>query len=217
MARVPRVHTSGICFHILNRANSKLHIFNKQVDYKEFIDLLMISLNKYKINMYAFILMPTHWHFVCSAQVDGEISRWMAWLQMMHTRSWHKRHDTVGRGHFYQGRYKSFIIQKDIHFLKVCRYVERNALRAGLVHKAEHWEWSSSHPKNRIQISPWPVSKPDNYLSYINENMTNSELDSIRRSVTKNNPYGSSKWSKKVATENNIETSLRSVGRPKKK
>jgi putative transposase len=30
----------------------------------------------------------------------------------------------------YQGRFKSFPIQDDDHFYVVCRYVERNALRA---------------------------------------------------------------------------------------
>jgi putative transposase len=43
----------------------------------------------------------------------------------------------------YQGRFKSFPIQDDSHFLTVCRYVERNALRAELVGRAEDWRWGS--------------------------------------------------------------------------
>ena len=33
--------------------------------------------------------------------------------------------------------------EKDGHFLAVARYVERNALRANLVVRAEEWRWSS--------------------------------------------------------------------------
>ena len=40
-----------------------------------------------------------------------------------------------GMGHVYQGRYKSFPVQDDFHYLTVCRYVERNALRAKLVRR----------------------------------------------------------------------------------
>ncbi|MCX7419840.1 MAG: hypothetical protein NT013_09925, partial [Planctomycetia bacterium] len=52
-------------------------------------------------------------------------------------------HRTVGTGHLYQGRFKSFPVQDDEHFLTVCRYVERNGLRANLAPRAEEWRWSS--------------------------------------------------------------------------
>jgi putative transposase len=62
---------------------------------------------------------------------------------------WHLAHGTVGTGPLYQGRFKSFPIQ-DEHFFTVCRYVERNALRANLVTSAEQWRWSSLwHRVNR--------------------------------------------------------------------
>lgn len=45
----------------------------------------------------------------------------------------HARYQTAGEGHVYEGRFKGFPVQDDKHFLAVCRYVERNALRAELV------------------------------------------------------------------------------------
>ena len=56
---------------------------------------------------------------------------------------YHAHYHTSGQGHVYQQRYKSFPIQDDAHFFVVCRYVERNALRAGLVSRAEDWRWGS--------------------------------------------------------------------------
>ena len=56
---------------------------------------------------------------------------------------WHVAHGTVGRGHLYQGRFKSFPVEEDEHFFWLCRYVERNALTANVVPRAEDWRWGS--------------------------------------------------------------------------
>ena len=67
----------------------------------------------------------------------------MGWVGLKHTMRYHAHYHTRGLGHVYQQRTKSFPIQDDDHFFVVCRYVERNALRAGLVARAEDWQWSS--------------------------------------------------------------------------
>jgi hypothetical protein len=58
-------------------------------------------------------------------------------------KSLHAHRHTTGYGHIYQGRFKSFPIEEDESLLKVLRYVERNALRANLVERAQDWRWSS--------------------------------------------------------------------------
>ena len=63
-------------------------------------------------------------------------------MTMTHTMRRHHAHETLGTGLLYQGRFKSFPVDTDEHFLTVCRYVERNALRANLVERAEDWRWS---------------------------------------------------------------------------
>lgn len=217
MSRPLRINIPGTIFHTLNRANSKLEIFQQEIDYEEFTDLLIESLKKYKIEIYSYIIMPTHWHIVCAPQVLGELSRWMAWLQMMHTQKWHNRHKTKGRGHFYQGRFKSFIVQEDSHFVQVCRYVERNALRAGLVQRAEDWPWSSISKTNRVPLTPWPVERPNNYLDYVNENVTSKEIEAtIRNSIKRGAPFGEKEWKREIAKQNKLESTIRKLGRPRK-
>ena len=68
-------------------------------------------------------------------------------LTMTHTQRRHAHRRTAGTGHLYQGRYQSSPVQSDEHLLTVCRYVERNALRANLVERAEDWSWGSLHPR----------------------------------------------------------------------
>ena len=87
----------------------------------------------------ACCLMPNHWHLVLYPRADGDLSQFLRRLTLTHTQRYHARTRTVGYGHVYQGRYKSLLVESDLHFLSLVRYVERNAKRAGLVKKAEVW------------------------------------------------------------------------------
>lgn len=64
-------------------------------------------------------------------------------LTTTHVRRWHLHYRSVGRGHLYQGTYKSFPVQQDEHFYRVWRYAERNAQRANVVPRAKEWRWGS--------------------------------------------------------------------------
>lgn len=86
-------------------------------------------------------LMPNLFQFVLQPHHDGDLSRWMQWLMTSHVRRYLRRHGSSGQ--VWQGRFKSFAIQDDGHLLTVLRYVEWNALRAGLVGRAEDWRYGS--------------------------------------------------------------------------
>lgn len=51
--------------------------------------------------------------------------------------------DRYGWRHLFQARYTSILVAKDSHLLRVCRYVVRNRVRAGLCKTPEDWPWSS--------------------------------------------------------------------------
>jgi putative transposase len=143
----------------------------------------------------------------------------MRWLSVTHTQRWHAHHHTSGTGHLYQGRYKSFPVQDDPHFLIVCRYVERNALRAGLVDRAEQWRWSSlwagptqvGRPPSR-----WPVDRPHDWIDFVNEPQTDAELDALRQSVAKGRPFGQEDWENRMIAALALDHTQREPGRPSK-
>ena len=89
----------------------------------------------------AYCVMPNHWHLVVQAKKRSDLSTWMQWVTVTHTHRWHAHYHSAGEGALYQGRFKSFPAQEDVHFLIVCRYVEGNARRADLVDRAEDWRW----------------------------------------------------------------------------
>ena len=115
-----------------NRANARLTIFEDDGDFAAFERILADAVTRYAMRLLAYCVMPNHFHLLLWPRGDGDLSRFMQWLTLTHTQRWHAHRHTAGCGHLYQGRFKSFPVQSDDHFLTVCRYVERNALRAGL-------------------------------------------------------------------------------------
>src|SRR5271163_2764361 len=143
MGRAKRAADGGLIYHVLNRANGRLRIFDDAADFEAFERILEEAVKRTGTDLLAFCLMPNHWHLVVKPNQDGELSRFVGWLTLTHTQRWHAHRHSAGTGHVYQGRFKSFPIQDDTHFLTVCRYVERNALRANLAARAEEWRWGS--------------------------------------------------------------------------
>ena len=194
MPRRQRILTAGFTFHALNRGAKKSRIFECDDDYRQFEHLLATVNDRVSVAIFAYCLMPNHWHFVIAPQADGELSRFMYLLATSHARRWQLIRGQCGDGAVYQGRFKAIPVSNDRHFLTVCRYVERNALRAGLVARAEDWRWSSLwrwQTGDARLLAPWPVPRPDNWMEIVNTPQTNTELEAIRAAIQTGARFGS--------------------------
>ncbi len=139
MGRALRIDIGDEIYHVLNRANARMTIFEKDNDYQAFETIIEEAKDRYSIQIFSYQIMPNHWHFCLCSKNDGDMTKFVQWLTLTHTQRWHARHHSIGTGHLYQGRYKSFLVQKDNYFLQLCHYIESNALRAKLVQRAEDW------------------------------------------------------------------------------
>ena len=220
MPRPPRADEGGGLYHALNRGNARAAIFRKDADYEAFERILGEGLERYAVGLFALQLMPNHWHMVLRPNQDGEMSRFLRWVTATHTMRYHAHYHSSGEGHVYQGRFKSFPIQDDGHFLTVCRYVERNALRAALVKRAELWRWGSlwrwlqtTEPAPRL-LSSWPVPRLPGWVARVNEPLTDRELAAIRKSTQRGSPLGDPSWIESSAQRLGLESTLRPRGRP---
>jgi len=146
----------------------------------------------------------------------------MRLVSVTHTQRWHAHRQSAGDGPVYQGRFKSFPVQCDDHFLTVARYVERNALRANLVKRAAAWRWCSLWRRNHRggndlpALTSWPVDRPRAYQAWLNQPQTDDELLALRTCVKRGAPYGQQPWVQRTAERLELASSLRSLGRPKK-
>lgn len=222
MSRPPRAAEGGLIYHALNRAVARAAIFEDAGDYDAFLRVLGEAVARHPMRVLAYCVMPNHFHLVLWPRGDGDLSRFMRWLTMTHTQRWHAHHGSAGTGHLYQGRFKSFPVQDDDHFLTLCRYVERNALRAGLVSRAEDWRWGSlrsrrvAAPDGCPGLDAWPVERPSDWVERVNSPMTPAEEEAMLRSIRRGQPLGNPDWQARVATRLGLGPTLRPLGRPKK-
>ena len=129
----------------------------------------------------------------------------MQWLTHTQTQRWHAHYHTSGTGHLYQGRFKSFPVQRGLHLLLVLRYVERNALRANLVARAQDWVWGSlwrrENKRGLAILTDWPIERPEDWKEFVNEPHSAEELEALRRSAHRGCPFGDDDWQKAIVRE----------------
>jgi putative transposase len=222
MGRAQRTDVGGYIYHVLNRANARMIIFESDQDYKDFEQILFDAIEKYKMRLVSYCLMPNHFHFVLYPETDGEIQKFMHWLTLTHTQRWHAKNKTTGQGHAYQGRYKSFIVEKDSYLWSLLAYVERNPLRAKLVKKLEEWKWSSYYKRihgtsaQKKLLATNSITWPVRYEEFVNRVENKDTLYSIRNSVNRGKPFGTDKWIQKIVSKFGLEVTERKRGRPRK-
>jgi putative transposase len=222
MPRVARYAPKGLIYHALNRAVARLPLFQKDADYEAFDRVLEEAQERFPVEIMAYCVMPNHWHFVVRPVRDGQLTSFLRWLAHTHTMRWHAHYHTSGTGHLYQGRFKAFPLENDEHFYTVARYVERNALRAGLVAQAQAWRWSSlwrhefGAAADRALLARWPLPRPRAWVEHVNAPQTDAELEAVRRAIRRNSPFGSSDWQRSIAKRLGLESTLRPRGRPPK-
>jgi len=223
MPRVARVAPGGFVYHVLNRAVARLPLFQKQGDYEAFERVLIEAQHKVPVRLLGYCVMPNHWHFVLWPKEAGELTAFVRWLTHTHTMRWHTHHHTVGSGHLYQGRFKAFPVQGDDHYFTMLRYVERNALRAGMVKRAEEWRWGSLWRRGQDAtveglptLSPGPLPVPATWTKLVNAAQTESELKGLRRSVERGAPFGTSEWESSMVRRFGLHHTVRPRGRPRK-
>ena len=191
MPRIFRTLVAHGYYHVINRGNNRSDVFLSPSDYRAFLRLIEQAQQRIPLRMLAFCIMPNHFHLVVSQDGAKDVSRWMHWLLTTHVHRHHLKYGTSGR--LWQGRFKAFPIEQDGHLLTVMRYVERNALRSGIVARAEQWPWGSlacrGHPLDGGLVSKPPMPLPSDWTARVNAPQTPQELEALRAAVNRQRPY----------------------------
>jgi len=220
MPRTARAIEAGLVYHVLNRGNGRMRLFHKPQDYQAFERVLGEGLERYPVDFLTYCIMPNHWHLVVRPREDDALARWMGWVGVTHVRRHQEHYHRRGGGHLYQGRFKSFPVAEDEHFLTLCRYIEGNPLRARLVRRAESWRWSGLwrrlHRAGDLPLCPWPVRRPPGWIEWVNARLGGDAMRDLRECVQRGRPYGAATWVRATATRLGLGFTLRGPGRPPK-
>jgi putative transposase len=224
MPRVARIAPGGFVYHVLNRAAGRFRMFRGERDFLAFERVMVEAHRRCPIRILSYCILPNHWHFEVWPERDGQLSDFFRWLTHTHAMRWRVTHATVGYGPLYQGRFKSFLVQDDPHVLTVGRYVERNALSAGLVTRAELWPhgslWAREHGSDELRAmlsSEWPIDRPRDWVEHVNRPLTARELERLRTSVARGRPFGTDGWVARNVARLGLHHTVRAEGRPRQR
>ncbi len=221
MPRQARVSVADVIYHVINRANGRATIFHTEKEYKHFISLVKEARDLTDMRILGYCIMPNHWHLILYPQTDTQLAEFMGWLTSTHVRQYRTKTKTIGYGHLYQDRYKSFPVETNEYLQTLMRYVEQNPLRARLVERAEDWIWSSLYVRERGSdkekklLAELTLDLPINYLESVNDIINKETLELVRVSVNKGTPYGKDGWVKDMVAEHGLVHTTRGRGRPK--
>lgn len=151
MARPKRIQIPGLIRHVMARGNGRMRIFLDDADYKQFVHVLGDVTEDLDIECWNYCVMPNHYHATLRPTLPN-LSEALRRVNSIYAQWWNRRHGRVG--HVFQGRFKDQIVQREGYLLALCRYVALNPVRARLVERPEHWEWSSYAATVGLRPSP---------------------------------------------------------------
>ena len=218
MPRQARDVASGYIYHVLNRGNRKQTVFHKEKDYNEFLELMKKAKEKFPIKIFAFCLMPNHYHFALMPLQADHLSKWIHWLLTVHAGRYHFHYQTSG--HIWQNRFKNILVQDDYHFSTVLKYIERNPVRAGFVNSPCDWPWSSYKEslgeKLNGLLDERPIKLQTGWEEFVNFPIETKELENLRKCIKLRLPYGDDEWKNEISEKLGIQCFPKPRGRPRK-
>ena len=126
MARQLRIQYPGALYHVTSRGNDRKEIYREEEDYEFFLERLSESLEVYNVSLLGYVCMTNHFHLLLTTP-DGNLSNFMRHFNIGYTGVFNRKYNRSG--HLYQGRYKSFLVQKDEYLKEVSRYIHLNPVR----------------------------------------------------------------------------------------
>lgn len=140
MARKKRVWYPGAKYHVMSRGNRRAAIFQETNDYISFLSLLRLIREKYPFRIHSLCLMTNHFHMAVETE---ETPLWKIMQKILSIYAEDFNHKYSYTGHLFEGRYTSCIIENDIYFLEVSRYIHLNPVKAQMVREPLAYEYSS--------------------------------------------------------------------------
>jgi putative transposase len=218
MPRHRRISPDGFVQHVLNRGDHREILFHRGDDFITFLSLIEEAACRIPMRILAYCIMRNHFHLLLWPYAGDDLPWFMHTLMILHINRHLRRYPPESPGHIYQGRYTNSLVETDRSIVAVARYVEANALNAGIVKRAEDYPWSSASPlarhPDRPILAEWPIPKPADWLTLLNLRTPAQELKRIQRSASRGAPYGSPAWVDEVVKQYNLGHTVRRRGRP---
>ena len=219
MPRRSRLNLTEVPQHIIQRGNNRQATFVAEADYLFYLECLGDAARKYRCLVYAYVLMTNHVHLLVSAREPYAISRMMQHLGRRFVRRFNSIYGRSGT--LWEGRFKASLVDTESYFLRCCRYIECNPVRAQMVLDPADYRWSSHRAhvlgvRDRLivaheqyqRLGTTDVERQLAYRELFRSAIDSRELDEIRDTVNRGWPMGSERF------KDEIERALACAARP---
>ena len=152
MMRRHRRFLPDIPIHIVLYGYNHRTCFYTEDDYRLYLYRLAGAINRHKVKLHSYVLMPNHVHLLMSANSDQAIDEVMH-LQGQHYRKYIQR--TYGlSGQLWQSNYRASYVDAEDYLLRLYHYIETNPVRSGMADIPEEYTWSSYHYHAHNEMNP---------------------------------------------------------------
>ncbi len=141
MPRQARILPPNGFYHIVCRGNNKQNIFRDDSDKDKYLELALRYKGEHPMSLFHYCLMTNHVHLLLETNEQTDLSNFMKRLNLAYFHHFKNKYGYVG--HFWQDRFKSFLIERDNYLLVCGKYIELNPVRAKMVARPEDFEYSS--------------------------------------------------------------------------
>lgn len=222
MARRARLLFAGVPQHIIQRGNNRQATFFAEEDYRRYLEWLLEAVKKYDCRIYAYVLMTNHVHLLASADRPYDLSHMMQHLGRRFVRYINQVYRRSGT--LWEGRFKASLVDTETYFLRCCRYIECNPLRARMVVHPGEYRWSSyrfhadgvpdkllSTHQQYERLGLAPEQRQRTYRELFCTELDSGELTEIRDTVNRGWPLGGERFKDEIE-----QASKRAVRPPKR-
>ena len=218
MPRDARVVCAGVPYHVTQRGNFRMNIFEEEADREKYLEYFMMYREKFEVRVYAWCLMSNHVHFIVEPATENGLAELFKFTHMRYSQYFNKKKGSFG--HLWQGRFFSCPLDNE-HLYEAMRYVELNPLRAGIVNRIDGYQWSSmkEHLNGKGKMRLDDVNKHleiDDWKEYLREKADEELVKNIRNKTKVGKPLGDAKFIKKIEKLTGKSFTFRKSGRPKK-
>jgi putative transposase len=227
MARLPRLYVPGCSHHIIQRGNNRDACFFDEQDYAFYLQQLQISAEQFGVAIHAFVLMTNHVHLLVTPRAADSCAKMMQSLGRKYVKYINLTYRRTGT--LWEGRYKSTLVDSELYFLTVSRYIELNPVRANMVANPSDYTWSSyrgnAMGKEIRLLTPHPVylalgettaQRIIRYRSLFGDVIPLDTLDQIRDCTNKSWALGGSKFKAQIEAAANRRIESRGWGGDRK-
>lgn len=199
-------------YQIICRSRNKARCFILQEDYEDFLQVLKKLPEKFGIELYAYALLPKHFH-LCLKTSQPNLRAAIKSLLEIYSLKYQRRHNLKTKT--FESKFKSLIVQKDKYLRESLRYIHRRPLRFGLCREIKDYKWSSykDYHQNRncdwlsqrealTHFDPDPAKAAQKFCEYIE-----SPKESLMQNILE-----AKRWPKILGTEL-YQQSLKSLWR----